>query len=199
LGELTSSSFFGVDRLTLDLLNCYPETPPIAMETVGHATSLILFENADSFAVAKEVLKRMPRPPYGAVGFGGGNGLCRSLPYLGMTELRVETVDYVGDLDYFGLRIANSAVRLSREFGLPAIRPATRLHQAMMESARAFGHPSGWTETESLPLSARKDTPRLLHFLDSSLRDAVGEMMNKGRRIPEEVLGPDELIAAWSI
>jgi hypothetical protein len=197
LGELASSALFGTDRLSFDLLGCYPEIPPIAIETVGQAPSLILFENADSFAVAKEVLKHMPQPAYGAVGFGGGNGLCRSLPYLGMTDRRLTKVEYVGDLDYYGLKTASAAIRLARELGLPAIQPATQLHQAMIDSARAFGHPDGWPETESLSLPPRNDLPPILDFLDITLRESIGKMVKNRYRIPEEVLGPDEMAAVW--
>jgi hypothetical protein len=106
LGELAQTGLFGLGRLNLELLGCFSETPPMACETLSDAPTLIVFENADSFAVARNVLRSLASPPFGMVGFGGGNGIARSLPSLRVLGKQVQRIAYVGDLDGHGLRIA---------------------------------------------------------------------------------------------
>jgi hypothetical protein len=65
----------------------------------------------------------------------------------------------------------------------------------MLSSAKAFGHPQGWPCEEHFPDGERQ---RLLEVLMADVRDEVRLVLQAGRRIPEEVLGPDELRSGWS-
>jgi hypothetical protein len=196
LGELTQTGLFGPGRLDLHLLGCFSETPPMACETVSDAPTLVVFENCDSFAVARNVLRSLANPPFGMVGFGGGNGIVRSLPSLRVLGKHVQRIVYVGDLDGHGLRIAARASRAAARAGLPCVEPATELHSAMLEAAARFGHSDGWKDGSAQRPNAEK-LITLLRFLSPPLREAVARIIIAGNRIPEEVLGPAELQAVW--
>jgi hypothetical protein len=197
LGELVQTSLFDECRLDLELLGCFSETPPLTYESVTTAPSIILFENADAFSLARTTLRSLTKPPYGMVGFGGGNGISKSLPSLTMLGRPIQRIIYVGDLDAHGLRIAARACRAAARAGLPRIEPATDLHLAMLASAAHFGHPEGWKDHATQRPSAEK-LASLLSFLEPPAREAVANILAAGNRIPEEVLGPDELSAIWS-
>jgi hypothetical protein len=102
-------------------------------------------------------------------------------------------IEYVGDLDQEGLRIALAAGRSALAAGLPEIEPAAGLHRAMLASARRFGFPTGWP----CGTPSGKVNERTLEFIPAEIRADVRKVLAAGRRIPEEVLGPDELLAAW--
>ncbi|MCE9607688.1 MAG: hypothetical protein K8U03_22600 [Planctomycetia bacterium] len=196
LGKLLQSSLFSEGRLTLDLLGCFSETPQLAYERIADIPSIIIFENADSFAVARNVLRSLSLPPFGLVGFGGGNGVCRSIPSLISLPTPIQRIVYVGDLDFHGLRIAARASRAASVSGLPEIQPATMVHRAMLQSAQRFGNSDGWEDKRSHGRPVERLTTALT-FLDPELRDVVAAILQQGNRIPEEVLGPQELTVAW--
>ncbi|MDA7980762.1 MAG: hypothetical protein MPJ50_18555 [Pirellulales bacterium] len=197
LGELAKSTLFGEGRLSFELLGCLAEVPPLAYEQVGKRRSIILFENADSFSVARNTLRTLENPPYGYVGFGGGNGVAKSLPYLMQITPVIERIVYVGDLDYHGLKIATRAVRTAATFGLPPVQPAAEIHAAMLKSAIAFDQPQGWQDETKRKPSA-EDIDDVASFVHEDSRESITNLLRNKRRIPEEVLGPSELLSIWS-
>ena len=64
----------------------------------------------------------------------------------------------------------------------------------MLHSARRFGHPAGWP-CESANARVNERTAA---FIPAEIRADVRKVLAAGRTIPEEVLGPDELLAAWN-
>jgi hypothetical protein len=110
-------------------------------------------------------------------------------------ERSVESIHYVGDLDHAGLDIAWSARRCAKELGLPDVAPASELHRQMLLAAKSFGHPQGWPAQERF---ADADRDRILDLLPPDVRGQVNAVLKAGRRIPEEILGPDELRSAWA-
>ncbi|WP_254508164.1 Wadjet anti-phage system protein JetD domain-containing protein [Anatilimnocola floriformis] len=197
LGELAQTTLFAKGRLDLEMLGCFSETPPLAYERISDVSSIIIFENADAFSLARTSLRSLASPPYGMVGFGGGNAISQSLPSLLMLSRPVQRIYYVGDLDAHGLRIASRASRAAVRVGLPQVEPAAELHQAMLESANRFGQPEGWKDKARQRPSEDK-LRSLLAFLGPSVREIVDKILTAGQRVPEEVLGPQELQAAWS-
>ena len=97
--------------------------------------------------------------------------------------------------DHAGLDIAWGARSCAKELGLPAVVPSDELHRQMLLSAESFGHPQGWPAQERF---AENDRIRILDVLSPDVRGQVDAILKAGRRIPEEVLGPDELRDAWS-
>lgn len=195
LAALATTSLFGPSRLTLELLACLPDALPLAWESVGDGGRMVIFENAGPFAVARRVLVEMQSRPYGLIAYGGGRSVLAALGHIKTIDRGVESIHYVGDLDHAGLDIAWGARRCANALGLPAVVPALELHRQMLLSAEAFGHPQGWPAQERFSDGHRT---RILDVLSPDLRGRVDAILKAGRRIPEEVLGPDELRRAWS-
>lgn len=80
--------------------------------------------------------------------------------------------------------------------GLPEVKPAPGLHRAMLEASRRFAHPRGWPDPGRSE-EVREDAGFLAHFVPAPEREEVRRILEAGNRIPEEVLGPDELLAVW--
>lgn len=195
LALLASTSLFKDSRLTFELLACLPDALPLAWEAAGEGGRMVIFENAGPFAVARRVLGELATRPYDMIAYGGGRGILAALGHLKTIERPIDSIHYVGDLDHAGLDIAWGVRRRAQQLGLPAVAPASELHKQMLSSAKAFGHPRGWECEEHFPDSERQ---RLLEVLMADVRNEVGLILQAGRRIPEEVLGPDELRNAWS-
>ncbi|NOJ81071.1 DUF2399 domain-containing protein [Myxococcus xanthus] len=196
LASLATTSLFGPSRLTLELLACLPDALPLAWEAVGDGGRMLIFENAGPFAVARRVLAELEARQYDLVAYGGGRSLLAALGHLKTIERPVQSIHYVGDLDDAGLDIAFAARKCAKELGLPALLAADELHRQMLLAAEAFGYSLGWPSQERFSNSARE---RSLDIISPSLRNQVHNLLRAGRRIPEEVLGPEEFRAAWSI
>lgn len=196
LARLAASQLFGPGRLTLELLGCADDPLPLVWEEVGPRPTLIVFENASSFSVARSVLAQLPDPPYGLIAYGAGARIERSLPYLRILARQVLQIEYVGDLDQDGLRIALATQRAAAKAGLPIPRPAPGLHRLMLDACRDFGHPRGWPHRKKRIPSAQGDAD-LLAFLPADVRADVAPILAADRRIPEEFIGPQQLSELW--
>ena len=195
LASLATTSLFGPDRLTLEVLACLPDALPLAWEAIGDGGRMVIFENAGPFSVARRVLSEMKAGPYDLIAYGGGRSVLAGLGHIKTIERSVDSIHYVGDLDHAGLDIALAVRRCATDLGLPAVLPASELHRQMLAAAESFGHPQGWPGLEHL---ADVDRTGILDVLSADVRARVEAILRASRRIPEEVLGPDELRRAWS-
>lgn len=197
LASLATTSLFGPSRLTLELIACLPDALPLAWEAVGDGGRMVIFENAGPFAVARRVLVEVKQRPYDLIAYGGGRSVLAALGHIKTIECGVDSIHYVGDLDHAGLDIAWSARRYAMDLGLPPVVPASELHQQMLLAAESFGFRQGWPahERERVPEVARA---RILDFLARDVRGGVEAILKASRRIPEEVLGPNEFRNAWA-
>lgn len=195
LASLANTSLFAPSRLTLELLACLPDALPLAWEAVGNGGRMVIFENAGPFAVARRVLHEMIAKPYDLIAYGGGRSVLAALGHIKTIDVRVESINYVGDLDHAGLDIAWGVQRCSKDLELPVALPASELHQQMLSAAESLGHPQGWPAQESPPDVDRRT---ILNVLAPAIRGRVDAILKAGHRIPEEVLGPDEFRSAWS-
>lgn len=118
--------------------------------------------------------------------------------YLRTIGRALDRIDYVGDIDAGGLRIATAAAARSRVLGLPSVRPAPGLHAAMLEASRRLGHRRGWKRSKRRAADPA-GLESLLVFLPDEVRSPVQAILRDGRRVPEEVLGPENLDALWSM
>jgi hypothetical protein len=188
------TTLFGPGKLSYELLGCLPNVQPLAWESVGDAPVALVFENAEPFIVALTILREIPTPPYGVLGWGHGASVSQSIQWLGRIGRPIRTIHYVGDLDRPGLDAALSASRQAQAAGLPAVEPAPALHSAMFAAAQRFGHPDGWPyET---PGAQAGDSERVL-FIPEEQRTAALRVLTLGHRIAEEVLGPNEMLSVW--
>lgn len=87
-------------------------------------------------------------------------------------------------------------LKLWRTAHLPPVVPARGLHRAMLQSVQQFGYPEG---LEYQPKERRSDPSdeALAAWLPEDVRIDVLKIIQTGRRVPEEVLGPDELLHVW--
>lgn len=193
LALMLRSGLFGDGRLSLDLIGCFQEVPPLAWASVSDAPAAIIFENAGPFSVAREVLSQMKDSPYGIVAYGGGNGVLAALPHLQLIARPITTLHYVGDLDLAGLEIALGAQDVARRSGLPALTAAPGAHLKMLHAAKTLGGQSGWKISSS---GAHREgrLEAALQFLPSEARELARAVIASRNRVPEEVLGPDELL-----
>jgi Protein of unknown function C-terminus (DUF2399) len=196
LGELLDSALFRPGRLSLELLGCMPDIPPLFLEEIGTANVALVFENAAAFRTACSILKQCSHSPYGLIGFGSGTSFERSVLHFTLLERPLERIEYVGDLDRPGLRIAQGVAHLARIENLPPVIPARRLHRAMLESIRQFGYPDG-LEYQAKEQRSDPNDEELVSWLPEDVRIEVLMIIRAGKRIPEEVLGPDELVRVW--
>jgi hypothetical protein len=113
-------------------------------------------------------------------------------------EHQIERIEYVGDLDRHGIGIARRAAEVARNEHLPPVVPARGLHRAMLESVRQFGYPEGLEYQEKERRSDNSDEA-LAAWLPKEVRVDVLKIIQAGRRVPEEVLGPDGLLRVWRV
>lgn len=182
LEELHRGILFGPQRLTLDMLGCEPESLPLASEQFSSKPTLLIFENAAPFMLARKVLIGCARPAFGRLAYGAGKQVLKAATYLPMVEPTIREIQYVGDLDAEGLSIAAELQRLSQTI---PVRPATRFHQAMLASAAQLESPNGWALQGG---REHVNSEGALHILASEIREQVAGMIRNGRRVPEEAL-----------
>lgn len=201
LERLLSTSLFGPGRLDLDLLGCAPEVPPLVWESAGNVQRALVLENAGPFAMALDILRGLAPSPYGVVVWGGGARFEASLPYLRTVERitgrTLDRIDYVGDIDAGGLRIASAAAARARALALAPIVSAPQIHAAMLEASQRLGHADGWRARSTRTVHAER-LESYVEFLPSDVRQRVQAILSAERRIPEEVLGPEDLEELWS-
>lgn len=194
LKALTKTELFKTGRLSLELLGCVPEIPPLVYEKVSDRAIAIVFENAAPFKIAHEVLTNMSSPPYGIVAFGGGRSFQQSIRNFGSIKQSVERIEYVGDLDRPGLRIAQAAAKITHKTGLPPLVAAQGMHNAMLQASHNFGYPLGLPhETKD----SAKDDEALVVGLPPDMRCHVLDILRAERRVPEEILSSDEMSNLW--
>lgn len=194
LEQLMQTRLFSEGRLTLDLLGCVPDIPPLALEQLNNKPTAIVFENVGAFRVAKAVLPTLQDQPYGIVAFGSGLGFQRSVLHFTLVTPRIERIEYLGDLDWTGVSIPYIADQIARREGLPAILPATGMHEAMLKAAQGFDHLDGFPNDVD---DAHKVDDAVVTWLPEGIRADVLRILHMGRRVPEEVLGPEEMRAVW--
>jgi hypothetical protein len=195
LGSLVKSQLFDPGRLTLEAIGCEPDVLPLTWEAISNCRRMIIFENAGAFMMGLRVLRSMQNPPYGKIAYGCGIEVLNAAAYLRITDLEVDEIEYVGDLDIKGLEIAVSLQKVVASLGLPPLQPATALHAAMLQSASQLGSPDGWPAIE---MSSHMPLEQLLAFLTEQLREPAQVILADGHRIPEEVLGHREMLEALS-
>ncbi len=196
LGKLAQTVLFAPGRLTFELLGCVPDIPPLLLKRVSERDIALVFENVGSFRTAYSILNRLQHPPYGLVGFGAGMGLARSILDFRLIDHNIERIEYVGDMDRPGLHIAQTVISIAEVEGLPPVVPAKGIHNAMLESIRRFGYPNGMEYKENERRSESGDET-LVAWLPNNIRVNILNIIRAGRRIPEEILGPDEMLRVW--
>jgi hypothetical protein len=193
-GLVRNKRLFGEGRLTLDVLRARLAPPPFAWRRVGEGPVALVVENQATF---RSVCDALPAgSPVGLVVFGSGAHFVASVAYLAELpadagiDLQVREIRYFGDLDRRGLEIPIAADATAREAGLPAVRPAVGLWAALLASGRpASGAP--------VPAEVAE---RICAWLPASLAGRAAEVLVSGRRLAQEAVGTELLLAdrSWA-
>lgn len=182
LETLRRGMLFGPGRLTLEMLGCEPEALPLATEHLSSEPTMLIFENAAPFMLARTRAAGAVHPRIGRLAYGAGKQVLKAVDYFSMIRPAVTEILYVGDLDAEGVKIAADLQRLSTSV---PVRPAHEFHVAMLESAVELGSPNGWLVKDEQPLTLAETH---MSFLAWDTRSAVTALIEAGRRVPEEVL-----------
>jgi hypothetical protein len=196
LARLMTTQLFGSGRLDLNLLGCLDDMLPMSWHGISSKPIMLILENPGTFIVARRLLQSLTNPPYGMVGYGEGAALERSVPYLQTLERPINEIHYLGDLDRDGLRIVQAARKVAQEKGLPDLIPAPGLHVAMLNACELWGKPLGWPHESAVEGPLVQDEG-LIEWLPEAARVQARKIIQAGHRIPEEILGPDELASPW--
>ncbi len=191
LDALMRTRLFTSGALTLDLLRCFQAPLPLTAQYVGRPGSspqLLIVENHATYASALAAARE--RVTEGAVGFGVGYGAGNQLPKAigGAAQLDPQpaAIWYFGDLDFEGLRIAADAEAAAVAQGLPPIRPAAPLYQALLNGGVRQGGKKALDETTAWTATA---------WLDDGLRSAAAAVLFAGTRIAQESVGYETLVS----
>lgn len=195
LQKLTKSILFKPERLTLELLGCLPEIPLLVWEQIGLGTKMLVFENNGAFTVARNVLQGMKEQPYGIIACGEGSAFIKSIQQIASIHRTISEIEYVGDIDPPGLHIAQLASLSAKKENLPQVVPASAIYLAMVKAVKQFGEPLGLVDKH---VKARSDYSNLVAWLPLEIQELAIKMFSNRRRIPEEVLGPNELLNIWN-
>ncbi len=208
LRKLLKTNLFAEGRLQPELLNITSDVMPLAHELVGARPVALVFENKEPFNVALGVLQRMPNPPYGLLAYGGGGSfedsvrdfsrICSSERYRARFGSPLSRIEYVGDLDWTGLRIALGARAKAQAYGLPPVVPAAGMHELMLKALHdpRIDHPDGFPD-DGLK-RARKPDPTATEWLPENTRDEAARILGLGNRVPEEMLTAAALLELWT-
>jgi hypothetical protein len=195
LDALVRTRLFASGALTLDLLRCYQPPLPLTAQYVGQPGSnphLLIVENHATYAsVLAAARERVAEGVAGfGVGYGAGNQLPKAIGGAAQLDPPPAAIWYFGDLDVEGLRIAADAAAAAINQGLPSIRPAAPLYQALLDGGVRQRGKKTLDETTAWKAAA---------WLDDSLRSAAAAVLFAGMRIAQESVGYETLVrcAIW--
>ncbi|TCP46236.1 hypothetical protein EV191_11433 [Tamaricihabitans halophyticus] len=169
--------------LTLDVLCAEVVVPPLQHERIGPGELLLVVENATTWSSLKAVLSRDPGR-VGVLAWGAGEAFTASVRAIGQMS-GINEVRYFGDLDRSGLWTPAYASRVAGAEGIPEIRPATELIDALLRRGirgKAKGQHKRTNEQATESIDA------LVQWLDPQHQGPVREILREARRLPQEWL-----------
>jgi hypothetical protein len=173
-------------RLSLETLWARRVVPRLHTERVGDGSLLLAVENSDTFDSLVRALEAGPGE-VGVVGWGAGAGFEVSVLSIPRLAGQVSGIRYFGDLDQAGLRIPANADRLARASGLPPVRPAVGLYDALLRLG---------TRQPGQPPVAGDTAAGLTEWLAPHQHAAVAELLGSGHRMAQEAVGVEYLTSA---
>jgi hypothetical protein len=205
LEELFKTVLFQKGRLTYESLNIISDNTPFVYQILSSQPIALVFENAAPYYLALRVLQNLEESPYGLVIFGGGNRFSKTIQsfkdvqesseYQKIIAEPLIRIEYVGDLDWAGLRIAYDAATKAETLRLPPIVPAKGIHQAMLDGLQRpqIRQPDGFPSETDQRISLKA-----LQWLPEDLRPQVQRILELGNRVPEEMLTEKVLDVSWT-
>ncbi len=189
IAALRKTSLFRPGRLSLELLRCYDVAPPLVWEPAPVDRSggvVLVLENLDAYD--SFCRWNADTAAYAVVAYGHGSeflATVRDLPrvceWAGTTR-----VEYFGDLDLRGLQIPHRArsvlLGVAPELTLA---PAERWYAALL----SFADAAAVADAEVDPRDPALD------WLPPALRGDAAALLSGGRRLPQEHIGLEHLLA----
>ena len=176
-------------HLRLETIGAFDPAPPLPYETIGvRGLPVLLLENHHtywSFSSWNAAARR-----YSAVVYGAGWVIsrCGEAVAAVMQQTGGMGVEYFGDIDPTGIRIALKLAAQVKDAQLPALRAAAELYaHALREGVR---RPLGRVPSR-LQLEEAKT------WLPASLHADIEQLYAAGQRIPQESVGLD-VLRKWS-
>lgn len=205
LKKLLKTVLFQKGRLTSESLNMTSENMPFVYTILSVQPTALVFENTEPYYLALKILQNMEQPPYGMIIFGGGSNFLNTVPsfkdvqesleYQKIIAVPLRHIEYVGDLDWAGLKIAWDAAEKAKTLHLPPIIPATGIHQAMLDGLQR----PKILQPDGFPIGKKQNvTPEALQWLPETLCDQVQRILELGNRVPEEMLTEEVLARLWT-
>ena len=186
LERLLHTPLFGEGRLDLTKLRCFAMAPPLVYEDGppgSRGRPVLVLENHHTWWSFCSWNARVGE--YAAVVYGAGSGFGRDA--VAFLADRCRTLDaphaaYFGDLDRDGLVIPwRAATDFAPDHKLRVL-PETRWYRLLLARAGEVVLPTGPALREEG-----------LEWLPIELREEVSEHFRAGRRIPQELVGTEEL------
>lgn len=193
-------TLFGIGKLGIEDLNVSSDILPITYQKVGGRPVAIVFENKSPYNLALQTLRLIgvKQSPYGIIAFGYGGGFVDSVRDFANIEKdmgsKLERIEYVGDLDWKGISIPQSASIKAQKHGLPSVTPASSIHRLMLDALcePSINSPNGF------PGKDLKPNPLALEWLALEVRHEVQHILEMGHRVPEEMLTEQALLKLWN-
>jgi hypothetical protein len=185
LESLVGSSIFQPGRVSLDLLRCFPVSPPLVWQKdvsrLRTAGSLLILENHHTYwSFARW---NADSHWYAAVIFGHGKVLEPSVEYLRdiLAETGATAIEYFGDIDWDGIRIPLRASAKAIVRGLPPICAAEKWYSLLLDVAQDA---EIRTDSRGTPLKDEE-----WDWMPLTIRERARTFLASGRRIPQELVG----------
>lgn len=182
----TGALFSG--QLKLDVIGAFDPPPPLPYESIGVAgLPILLLENHHTYWTFSTWNSSSRR--YSAVVYGAGWVISRCGEAISVV-LRLTggtAVEYFGDIDPTGIRIAQKLAGQVAAAGLPALRPAADLYRWAFENG---------TRNALKRAPSRVQLEEAKSWLPQDMHSRLQELYASAKRIPQESLGADAL-RAW--
>lgn len=186
LERLVHTPLFGEGRLDLPKLRCFAMAPPLVYEDgppISRGRPVLVVENHHTWWSFCRWNNRVGE--YASVVYGAGGAFGRDAVAFVAERCRVldaPHAGYFGDLDRDGLVIPwRAAASFAPAHGL-RILPEVRWYRLLLERAEQARLPTG----PALPEEG-------LEWLPFELRGTVADHFRAGRRLPQELVGTEEL------
>lgn len=172
-------------QLKLETIGALEPPPPLPYESVGTpGLPLLLLENHHTYWSFSGWNSQVRK--YSAVVYGAGWAISRCGPALAtvMQQTGGAGIEYFGDIDPTGIRIALKLAAQIKNAQLPPLRAANELYtRALQDGVR---RPLGRTPSRSQLEEAKT-------WLPASLHADIEQLYSAGQRIPQESVGLDVL------
>jgi hypothetical protein len=173
-------------RLDSSLLRFENVAMPFPYRQVGDGHRVLMVENTAAFRTCSRLLGGQEGHAYYAVAFGQGKWAPKTVPFAKELPAEISAIDYWGDLDAEGLKIAGDVREAALEVGLAA-SCHWRLWSLLLDCE---------------PVDAGSTPANLdsrISVLPADLREGARRVLGSGLRIPQERLGYEVLrqVGGW--